>query len=244
MFQFINFLTSFSPDTILVLKVIVCGLLVLGCFRFFGLFGLYTYTIVATLAANIAVLKQVQFSFYPTPIAVGTVLLSSIFLCSDVINEYYGRAAVLINISLGFLGYFLFFIFIFSVLGYQTATPATDEALKYLFLPAPIFLVSSLASYFVSQYTDMIVYRFIYAKTGKAFLWMRSLGSLIVSSFLDNTVFSLLAWYILAPSPLPLKTIFITYVIGGAILRVVISFGNTGFMCLTPYLKPKKLEYK
>lgn len=240
--MFIDFLTTLPPESILCFKVLLCGLFVLASFRFLGLGGLYMYTIVATLAANLAVLKQVQFAFHPHPIAVGTVIFTSLFLCSDVINEYYGKKAALKNIYLGFGGYFIFSTLIFMVMGYQTQTPLTDEALKWLFVPAPIFLVSSLTAYFISQYTDVLIYRFIYQKTGKAYLWARALGSTVCSSFLDNTIFSLLAWYVLSPSPLPLQTIFWTYILGASVLRVILSFVNTGFMCLTPYLKPKDLK--
>ena len=240
--MFIDFLTTLPPESILCFKVLLCGLFVLASFRFLGLGGLYMYTIVATLAANLAVLKQVQFAFHPHPIAVGTVIFTSLFLCSDVINEYYGKKAALKNIYLGFGGYFIFSTLIFMVMGYQTQTPLTDEALKWLFVPALIFLVSSLTAYFISQYTDVLIYRFIYQKTGKAYLWARALGSTVCSSFLDNTIFSLLAWYVLSPSPLPLQTIFWTYILGASVLRVILSFVNTGLMCLTPYLKPKDLK--
>lgn len=237
--QLIGFLTALAPEYVLLMKILGCGILVLACFRFMRLAGLYTYTVIGTIAANMAVLKQVQFSFHPTPIAVGTVIFTSLFLCSDIINEYYGKKAAIKNIYIGFVGYFLFSVLIFMVMGYKTETPLTDDALKLLFLPAPIFLLSSLTAYFISQYADVFLYRLIYEKTGKSFLWLRALGSTVCSSFLDNTLFSVLAWYILAPAPLSLRTIFWTYILGSSILRVILAFINTGFMCLTPHLKPK-----
>lgn len=232
---------TFSPELVLLLKFFLCGGLILLCFRLSGLVGLYIYTGVAVIAANTAVLKQVQFSFYPTSMAVGTVIFTSLFLCSDIINEYYGKKAALKAVLYGFLSYFLMTAFMMSTLAYgdSTSSPDTHTAIQILFMPAPALFISSLIAYFASQYTDIFVYRFIRRQTGTAQLGLRALISSLVASFLDNAIFSFFAWYVFALNPISFSEIFWKYMFGTSLLRVVLSCGNVGFMYLSRFCKPK-----
>ncbi|NIR44143.1 MAG: VUT family protein, partial [Gemmatimonadetes bacterium] len=52
---------------------------VLVLHRLFGAAGLFAYVVAAILAANVQVLKAVQFAVYPAPVALGTVTFSSSF---------------------------------------------------------------------------------------------------------------------------------------------------------------------
>ncbi len=229
------------PELILLLKFFLCGGLLLLCFRMAGLMGLYLYTGIGVIASNIAVLKQVQFSFYPTSMAVGTILFTSLFLCSDIINEYYGKRAALKAVLYGFLAYFLMTVFMMSILAYGDASssPEAHAAIQTLFVPAPALFVSSLIAYFTSQYTDIFIYRFIRKQTGTAQLGLRALLSSLVASFLDNAVFSFFAWYVFALNAGTFSEIFWKYMFGTSILRVLLSGGNVGFMYLSRFCKPK-----
>ncbi len=232
---------NLSPELVLLLKFFLCGGLLLLCFRLTGLVGLYLYTGITVIASNVAVLKQVQFSFYPTSMAVGTVLFTSLFLCSDIINEYYGKRAALKAVLYGFLSYFLMTIFMMSVLAYGDAasSPETHAAIQILFLPAPALFVSSLIAYFTSQYTDIFIFRFIRRQTGTAQLGLRTLLSSLIASFLDNAIFSFFAWYVFALNAATFSEIFWKYIFGTSILRVLLSFGNVGFIYLSRFCKPR-----
>ncbi len=232
---------NLSPELVLLLKFFLCGGLLLLCFRFAGLVGLYLYTGIGVIASNIAVLKQVQFSFYPTSMAVGTVIFTSLFLCSDIINEYYGRRAALKAVMYGFLAYFLMTVFMMSVLAYGDApsSPDAHKAIQVLFTPAPALFISSLIAYFTSQYTDIFIYRLIRRQTGASWLGLRALGSSLIASFLDNAVFSFFAWYLFSLNALSLSEIFWKYMLGTSILRVLLSMGNVGFMYLSRLCKPQ-----
>ena len=65
----------------------------------FGEIGLYIYSAIAIIVANIQVLKLVKFSFFSEPIALGTVLFASTFLCTDILAEYYGAKKARINVK-------------------------------------------------------------------------------------------------------------------------------------------------
>ena len=55
------------------------------------------------------------------------------------------------------------------------------------------FFIASMIAYLVSQYFDVWIYSRIKRLTKNRFLWLRNNLSTILSSLLDNTVFSLLA---------------------------------------------------
>lgn len=225
------------PLLILFLEFLLSGVFILAARRFFGLHGLYIYSAVGVIAANLVVLKTVHFPYYDSPLALGTVIFSSLFLCSDLINEYYGRAAAVRAIWLGFFSYFILSVFIFINMGYPPADEGqAQKAMEILFLPAPAIFISSLIAYFLGQYTDVFLYHFIRNKTGARLLWVRSSVSTFLAMLLDNAVFSLLAWHVFSLNPLSLSEIFWTYIWGITILRFFISFGNIGFMYLSKFL--------
>ena len=86
-------LQSGPPEFVWLLLLIVCFSAVLILSRLFGEAGLVAYVVVALLGANIQVLKQVQFSVYDDPVALGTILFASTYLATDILTEHYGRSA-------------------------------------------------------------------------------------------------------------------------------------------------------
>ena len=204
----------------------------MGVFRFAGLTGLYLYGAIATIASNISVLKIVSFPFYEKPIALGTVLFMSLFLCSDIISEHFGKKKALKLIWIGFLSYFIFSLFMYMLLAYKPvhANFSIHDALQSLFVPAPAIFCASLAAYFVSQYADVFLYNMVRTMTGERYLWIRSFVSTVLGAFLDNTIFSVLLWYVLAPYPKGFEEIFWTYGVGVFLMRICLSFVNVFFM--------------
>lgn len=230
--QIIFFFNALNPWWIFGAHVIICGILILFFMRIWGVLGLYLYEALATIASNIAVLKIVQFPLYDKPIALGTVLFMSLFLCNDIVNEYYSKREAIRLIWVGFISYFVFSLFMWIILSYNPfeGSIGVQEALKILFIPAPALFSASLLAYFISQYTDLFLYRFIRNITGEKLLWVRSIVSTIFGAFLDNTIFSVLLWYIFMPYTKALEEIFWTYVVGVFLMRVLLSFINIIFM--------------
>jgi uncharacterized integral membrane protein (TIGR00697 family) len=172
--------------------------------------------------------------------ALGTIVFSSLFLCSDIINERYGKEAALKSMWLGFFAYFMTLVLMLITLGYtHSSSSYFQEAVSFLLIPGPSLFLASLSAYFLGQYVDVILYHLIRLKTGQRYLWVRTLVSTVVAIFVDNTIFSLLAWYVFAVKPLAFTDIFWTYILGASVLRVVVSFGNVGFMYASAFWNRK-----
>ena len=69
--------------------------------------------------------------------------------------------------------------------------------------------------------------------TKNRYLWLRNNLSTILSSLLDNIIFSLLAWFILNPNPETLYNIIMIYILGTYILRIFIALIDTPFLYLS-----------
>jgi queuosine precursor transporter len=248
--QLVGFLNGLSPEAVLVIDIIVCNLGVMFMLRLFGKHGLFAFIVVAILMANIQVLKVVKFDLYTDPVALGTVVFTASYFATDCLTEFYGRAAAGRGIMLGFASYLLSTVLTLIGMGYPPLTPEQagegfSWALPYhehivaLFLPAPAFLIAGMTSYLISQFNDRWVFLLLRRITHAKLLWLRTSGSTAVSALIDNTVFSLLAFKVLSPVPVPWDALIFTYILGTYLLRLGLACLESPFMylarrCLPP----------
>ena len=90
-FDFTSYLNTFSTEVLWFIFLFFCFSSILIFLKIFGYIGLYIYSGIAVIAANIQVLKIVDFFYSPAPVALGTVLFASTFLCTDILSEYFDR---------------------------------------------------------------------------------------------------------------------------------------------------------
>jgi len=248
--QLVVFLNGLSPELVLVIDILACNLGVLLMLRLFGKHGLFAFIVVAILMANIQLMKVVEFGFFTDPVALGTVVFTASYFATDALTEFYGRAAARRGIMIGFASYLLATIFLLIGMGYPPLTPEQahgdfvwalpfHEHILALFLPAPAFLIAGMTSYLISQFNDMWVFLLLRRVTHARLLWLRTTGSTAISGLIDNTVFSLLAFMVLAPVPVPWHALIFTYILGTYLLRLALAFLESPFMylarrCLPP----------
>jgi queuosine precursor transporter len=247
-FQIVSFLQTCQTEWVSFLSVVFCFAAILFSFRTFGLLGLYAYNIVALILANIQVLRLVNYSFAPEPAAMGTVVFCTTFLASDLIVEHYGAKAARQGLWLCFACQI--FVSVSMILAVGHALPLdvqeqhnhqAQEAMLALFTPSPRLFAASLCAYAISQLFDIWVFERIRHLCQNRWIWLRQNVSTALSGILDNGVFSLLAWIILAPRPLPLESVLITFIAWTQIIRIVVAFLGTPIMYLSYGLKPKNL---
>ena len=245
--KFVIIYNSITPDYIWIFFLLFCFFSILIFLKLFGEVGLYVYSVIAIIAANIQVLKLVKFSFFSEPIALGTVLFASTFLCTDILAEHYGAKKARINILIGFAGFLLMTLIMLFTLGFKPLNSIstsenyiwalnTQDNLLGIFLPFPTFFVASMIAYLCSQFFDVWFFGWISTLTNKRFLWLRNNLSTMTSSLIDNFIFSIFAWIICNPEPLDFATVFITFILGTYILRVLIALIDTPFVYLSRYL--------
>ena len=247
--NFLFFLQTLHPEVIWIVLLFLCFSTILLLLRLFGATGLYLYMGIAMIAANIQVLKAVQFSSFSRPIALGTVLFSTTFLCTDILTEYYGPKAAKKGILLGFSAMSLMTLFMLVTLAFRPLSVTTTELswatenhlhMEALFVPAPALLLAGTIAYFISQYHDIWNFQFWRRHTKGRHLWFRNNLSTLLSAFIDNCVFSILAWIVFAQKPLSWEVVFFTYILGTYWLRVVVSILDTPILYMARHCLPAK----
>ena len=254
----INLISNQNTEVVWFVMLILCFLAILVFLRLFGYVGLYVYSAIAIIAANIQVLKQANFNIFssinekiipfyePSPIALGTILFASTFLCTDILSEYYGKEKARKNVLIGFCSFLLMTILMLVTIGIQPAedewVSMVQESLAILFTPMTSIFVASMIAYLISQYFDIWFFGYLKTVSSSKLLWLRNNVSTAVSSLIDNTIFSLFAWIILNPNPFPLSDVIMTFILGVYLLRVFIAILDTPFIYLAKYFIPKERD--
>ena len=252
----INLISNQNTEVVWFIMLVLCFLSILVFLRLFGYVGLYVYSAIAIIAANIQVLKQANFNFFssinekiipfyePSPIALGTILFASTFLCTDILSEYYGKEKAKKNVLIGFCSFFLMTILMLVTIGIQPAedewVSMVQESLAIIFTPMTSIFVASMIAYLISQYFDIWFFSYLKTVSSNKLLWLRNNVSTAVSSLIDNTIFSIFAWIILNPNPFPLSDVIMTFILGVYLLRVFIALLDTPFIYLARYFIPKE----
>lgn len=238
---FTLYLGSLNTFVLWLIMLFFCFSSILLFLKLFGYVGLYIYSALAVVIGNIQVLKTVDFFYSPEPVALGTVLFASTFLCTDILSEHFGKDKAKKNILIGFTSFLFMTIIMLITIGFKpSANDWAQESLSNVFTPMSRFFIASMIAYLISQYFDVWIYSIIKNFTSNKFLWLRNNISTILSSLVDNTVFSLLAWIILNPNPDTFYNVVMIYILGTYILRIFIAIVDTPFIYLSKKFLPKK----
>ena len=251
---FLHLSSSLNNTPVLVIwlfQIVFCYFSILGALKFFGKTGIYVYVALAIILANIQVLKVIEFPFFPEPMALGTILFISIFLCTDILNEYFDKQSATKCIYLGISAYLFSTVIMFMTISLKPIDPSLNEswawsydmhqAIQTIFLPQFPIIVASIFAFFISQKIDIFIFSYLKNKNSSK-LWLRNNISTIFSQFIDNIIFSLLAFNFLSSNPVPVIDLIISYGIGIYLIRIALSIFDTFFIYLARNFLPKNIE--
>ncbi|TXK81893.1 queuosine precursor transporter [Paenibacillus sp. N3.4] len=174
--------------------VLVNFVLFLICYRLFGKQGLYAWIGVATVLANIQVVKTIE--MFGLVMTLGNTMYGTIYLTTDLLNEKYGEKAAKKAVWFGF------FTLIMSIVIMQMAMMFTPQegdigqpALETIFGLLPRIALGSLTAYYVSQFLDVRIYTFLKKIfSARNQLWIRNNGSTGISQLVDSFIFCSIAF--------------------------------------------------
>ena len=191
---FTSYLGSLNTFVVWLMMLLFCFSSILVFLKLFGYVGLYVYSALAVIIGNIQVLKTVDFFYSPEPVALGTVLFASTFLCTDILSEHFGKEKARKNVLIGFAGFLFMTVIMLITIGFKpSANDWSQDSLANVFTPMSRFFIASMIAYLASQYFDVWIYSAIKNITKNRYLWLRNNLSTMLSSLVDNTVFSLCA---------------------------------------------------
>lgn len=161
----------------------------------------YPIALVAALVvmANIFANKMVRMGPFTLP--GGVIIYSMIFLITDLISEYWGKTEARKAVWAGFLSGLVLIGGTYLVIYWPPAPFATDFSEKFseVLGLTPRITLAGFIAYLISQHHDVWAFQFWRKKTGGRHLWLRNNASTIVSQLLDTVIFTVIAFYGVAP---------------------------------------------
>jgi uncharacterized integral membrane protein (TIGR00697 family) len=118
------------------------------------------------------------------------------FLLTDLLNEYYGKAAARRVVMVGFAAAGLCFVFLLvgDLMPIASISPITQDQYDAVFGNARLMYVASLTAYLAGSLLDIALFARLKGLTKGRFLWLRATGSTVVSQMLDSLVVTTIFW--------------------------------------------------
>jgi uncharacterized integral membrane protein (TIGR00697 family) len=141
----------------------------------------------------------------------GTILWPFVFISTDIINEYFGKAGVrrISIFTAGLIAYGFIIIGLSTLLEpaqfwldqNNTDTQGNpfniNTAFNTVFRQGMGIIVASLTAFLVGQFVDVYVFQKLRKMSGSKMLWLRATGSTVVSQLIDSFVVLFIAFYLL-----------------------------------------------
>ena len=207
---------------------------ILFAYRFFGKTGLLIWIPLASVIANIQVIKTVE--LFGITATLGNIVYATSFLATDILNENYGKKEAGKAVYIGFFSLILLTVMMNLALLFEPhSSDFAHDSLSIIFSIMPRITLGSLSAYALSQLHDVWAYNFWKQRNPeKKYLWLRNNLSTMVSQLIDSLVFSFIAFWGLFP-----KEVFIEILITTYIFKWIVAALDTPFIYLAKNWKER-----
>lgn len=211
-------------------SIVVCFSIVVLLEKIFKKEGLYVWTALAVVVANIMACKQVNFFGYAT--SLGSVLFASSFLATDILTIKYDKKAAKKAVILGLVSIVLFNLMMqLTILYKPNDLDFVNGSIKTLFNFGGRISIASIVMYFVSNMADVYLFDKLRNKFPKK-LWLSNNISTILCNCTENFLFGIIAF----AGVFPLATILQMQILG-CVIETIIAVCDTPFLYLAKKLK-------
>ena len=128
--------------------------------------------------------------------SIGVIPWPVVFVTTDLVNEYYGPSAVrrLTWLAVGLITYTFVVLWICGLVPAADISPVGDEAFDTVFNQSRWIIVGSVIAFAIAQLLDVLVFVVIRNRTKGKLLWLRAVGSTVVSQLVDTFVINGIAF--------------------------------------------------
>lgn len=135
-------------------------------------------------------LFQIPTPFHTFTLSAGIVLWPFVFILTDIINEYFGRAGVrkMSILAAAIIAYAFLALTAADAVPAVDFSPVDDHSFSNVFMQSRWIIVGSIAAFLLAQMLDVTVFWMIRRMTGARWLWLRSTGSTLISQVMDTFV--------------------------------------------------------
>ena len=212
-------------ESLFFISLIINFVGVLCSYKFFGKIGIFCWIAIATVIANVEVLKCVD--IFNMALTLGNVTYGSIFLATDILNEKYGVETAQKSVFVGFFALLTFTLVTQVDLHYvPNSSDFVAEAMKTLFTITPRVCFASMFAYFISNITDVYLYALVkkFFPSDK-FLWLRNNSATMISQLIDTLIFTYVGFVGVFESSIVFELFITTYCI-----KLLIAILDTPFL--------------
>lgn len=218
--------------------LIVNFLVILFAYVRFGRIGLYIWIPISTILANIQVVMLVDLFGFGTTL--GNILYAGGFLVTDILAENYGREYAKRAVKIGFFSLIVMTVIMQIAVNFTPSDVEegilTFNGVKRIFDFMPRIVIASLISYWVSQTHDIWAYeKWRERFSERKHIWIRNNMSTMVSQLIDNSLFTIIAFWGIYPKEVLLEIFITTY-----FMKFIVAVFDTPFVYIASYLKSKK----
>lgn len=214
--------------------LLVNFLSILFIYKKYGKIGLYIWIPISTILANIQVVLLVD--LFGVGTTLGNILYAGGFLVTDILAENYGKKHAQRAVYIGFFSLIVMSLIMKIAVSFVPSDVKEAvimfQGVQRIFDFMPRLICASLLAYLTSQSHDIWAYEFWkkrYSETKH--IWIRNNASTLVSQLIDNTIFTLVAFYGVYPKEVLIEIFITTYV-----LKVLVAISDTPFVYLASYL--------
>jgi len=144
--------------------------------------------------ANVIVAKIIS-AFWGLYIPAGVIAYSVTFLCTDTIEEVWGKETAKVVVWCGFIAQLIVLALTLVAIHWPAAPFWTNqEAYVSVLGIMPRVVLASMTAYLVAQLHDVFAFHRWKQITHGKHLWLRNNASTMVSQFLDSMVFVFIAF--------------------------------------------------
>lgn len=182
-----------TNNYIWLLLLVVNYFLIAMAFKMFRNYGLIAWVAMASILANIQVMKTIElFGFVTT---LGNIIYGTSFLATDILSECYSEEEARKAVKVGIFSIVATTVIMQLCLLFEPHSSDTAQgALSAIFSVLPRITIASITAYVVSQNFDVWFFNYLKIKFPKH-LWVRNNFSTMLSQLIDNVIFTLLAFW-------------------------------------------------
>ena len=217
---------------------------VLFAYKIFGKTGLYIWTAISAILANIEALKMVD--MFGLSVTLGNALYASSFVVTDILSENHDKESANKAVNIGLFTTIIWVLATQLILMFEpNSLDFINGSLIEIFGLMPRIAIASIFTYAVVQKIDVVLYHKVWEKTNKIFknsnkgLWLRNNISTLTSQFLDTLTFTLIAF----AGTMPFKEL-ISLVLTTYILKAIVSILDTPIIYIAKKMKNKEIIIK
>lgn len=172
--------------------------------------GVKIFSVEALLGTNPAQIHLFGDFTLDFNLTAGAVIWPVVFITSDIINEYFGKAGVrrISFLTAGFIAYSFLIIYLVTTLppaqfwlDVNAKDPAgnavnINNAFGMIFRQGLGIIIGSLTAFLIGQILDVSMFHWLKKISGSRAIWLRATGSTLVSQLVDSFVVLGIAFYV------------------------------------------------